>query len=203
MKLNRGDYLNIPNYISIGRIVAIPLLIVFMMMIRLPEDAHSTWNSWISFFSAVIYGIASLSDIVDGYLARRAKISSVMGKFLDPLADKLLNLSALIMLIPLGRISAWLVIVILTREIGVTALRGMAANEHIVIAASKWGKYKNAFGSFGVAFIILFYPHWGISWLAVGWVMLLISIVFSLGSGVHYAYHFFARVRQLAQEKAQ
>lgn len=196
MKFNRGDFLNVPNYISVFRIVAVPLLIIFLMLIRLPQAAHPGWNAWMSFISAVIYGVASFSDILDGFLARRAKISSVAGKFLDPLADKLLNLGALIMLIPLGRIPAWLVVLILMREVGVTALRGIAANERIVIAASKWGKYKNAFGSFGIAFLILYYPAFGVDWLLVGWVLLAVSVVFSIGSGIHYAYNFFAEIKR-------
>lgn len=150
-----------------------------------------------SLIAAIIYGVASFSDMLDGFLARRANISSVTGKFLDPLADKLLNLAAIIMLIPLGRIPAWLVVIILVREIGVTALRGMAVNEHIVIAASKWGKYKNAFGSFGVAFLLLYYPFLGINWMLIGWILLIISVVFSIGSGVHYTYHFFAEAKRL------
>lgn len=195
MKIERGDFLNIPNLISIFRIAGIPLMIVFMMMIRRPLDAYPLWNPWISFLAALTYGIAGLSDILDGYLARRAKISSVAGKFLDPLADKLLNLAAIIMLIPLGWIPAWLVVVILTREITVTALRGMAANERIVISASKWGKYKNAFGSFGIAFIMLHYPSLGVNWMLVGWVLLAVSVVFSIQSGIHYTYRFFKEVK--------
>lgn len=196
MKFNRGDFLNVPNYISTIRIIAVPLLIVLLMLIRRPEDAHSEWNALVSFIAGLIYAAASLSDILDGFLARRAKISSVAGKFLDPLADKLLNLSALIMLIPLGRIPAWLVILILMREVGITALRGVAANEQIVIAASKWGKYKNAFGSFGIGFLIWHYPFFGVDWVLIGWILLAISVVFSLGSGIHYTYNFFAKVRQ-------
>lgn len=195
MKLNRNEFLNIPNYISTFRIVAVPLVMVLMMMIRLPAMAHPKWNPFISFMAALVYGIASASDMVDGFWARRAKLVSTTGKFLDPLADKLLNLAALIMLIPLGRIPAWLVVLILFREIGVTALRGVAANEQIVIAASKWGKMKNAFGSFGVAFLILYYPSFGINWLAIGWVFMVVSVVFSLGSGIDYVYKFFRTVK--------
>lgn len=201
MKLNRGDFLNVPNYVSSLRIIAIPLLIVFMMLIRFPESVHPKWNASMSFIAALVYGIASLSDLLDGFLARRAKISSVVGKFFDPLADKLLNLAALIMLIPLMRIPAWLVVLVLFREITVTTLRGMAANEQIVIAASKWGKYKNAFGSFGVAFIILHYPFWGVNWMLIGWITLIISVGFSFGSGIHYARNFFLEVRRKEQLK--
>lgn len=196
MKFNRGDFLNVPNYISVGRIAAIPVFIVFLMLIRTPEMAHPEWNATMSMIAGLIYAIASLSDMLDGFLARRAKISGVAGKFLDPLADKLLNLGALIMLIPLHRIPAWLVVLILMREVGITALRGIAANEQIVIAASKWGKYKSAFGSFGVGALIWHYPFFGLEWNLIGWVMLLISVAFSMGSGAHYVYVFFAKIQK-------
>jgi len=106
------------------------------------------------------------------------------------------------MLIPLARIPAWLVVIVLVREISVTALRGMAANEQIVIAASKWGKYKNAFGSFGVGFLIWHYPFFGIEWVLIGWVLLIISVAFAVGSGIHYAWNFFAEVKRRSKVDA-
>lgn len=196
MRLNRGEFLNIPNYITAIRVVAVPLLVVVMIAIRMPEEKFPIWDASMSLIAGLIYGIASLSDILDGYIARKTKFTSVTGKFFDPLADKLLNLAAIIMLIPLRRIPAWLVVLILVREISITALRGIAANEHIVIAADKWGKYKSAFGSFGVAFIILHYPYFGVQWILIGWVLLIISVVFSLQSGINYTYQFFKEAQR-------
>ena len=203
MKFNRGEFLNIPNYITVARIAAIPLIVVFMWLIKVPELDYPVWNASMSAMAGLVYGIASFSDILDGYIARKTGVGSVTGKFLDPLADKLLNMAVLIMLIPMGRIPAWLVVVILVREIWVTALRGIAANEHIVIAADKWGKYKNAFGSFGVGFLVLHYPFFGVQWLLVGWVLLLISVVFLIQSGINYTYRFFkeAKSRNLLRPK--
>lgn len=188
--IKRHEFLNLPNYISFGRIAATPILIVFMMFINDYKEGATTWNAFWSMISAAVYGVASLSDIVDGFFARRYKLESVFGKFFDPLADKLLNLAAMIMLIPLGRIPAWLVVIILMREIGVTMLRGVAANEQVIIPASKWGKYKNAFGSFGIAFLILHYPFWSVQWMLIGWILLIVSTIFSMGSGIHYVYKF-------------
>lgn len=185
----RHEYLNVPNYISFGRIAAAPITVVLLMLAE---------GAFFSFVGALFFGLASASDMVDGFYARRYKIESLFGKFFDPLADKLLTLAAMIMLIPLGRIPAWFVVIILMREVGITMLRGVAVNEHIVIPASKWGKYKNAFGSFGVAFLILHYPFLGIQWSLVGWVFLIVSAVFSLGSGVHYVWKF---VEGVSKEK--
>lgn len=190
----KKEYLNIANYISFGRIAAIPLIIIFMMFINDWRDGAHTWNAFWSFLTALIYGVASFSDMLDGYYARRHKVESTFGKFFDPVADKLLNLAAMIMLIPLGRIPAWLVVLLLIREIGITMLRGIAANEQMIISASTWGKYKTAFGSFGLAFLILHYPFWGIEWMLIGWVLFIISAAFSIGSGIEYVVRFIKEV---------
>ncbi|PIR18116.1 MAG: CDP-diacylglycerol--glycerol-3-phosphate 3-phosphatidyltransferase [Deltaproteobacteria bacterium CG11_big_fil_rev_8_21_14_0_20_49_13] len=187
--VKRKEFLNLPNYISLIRILAVPLIVILMMCIN-DNTVHQKWNILLSFIVALIYGVASASDMVDGFIARRYKLEGNFGKFFDPLADKLLSLAAMIMLIPLHRIPAWLVVLLLVREIVITMLRGVAVNERIVIPASKWGKYKNAFGSFGVAFLILHYSHFGINWLLVGWVLFLVSATFSIGSSVHYIHRF-------------
>ncbi len=194
--VKRREFLNIPNYISLARILSVPLIVVFMMFINDTKVEHHIWNAFWSLITAVIYGVASATDMVDGFFARRYKIEGTFGKFFDPLADKLLNVGAMIMLIPLGRIPAWFVVLLFMREITITMLRGVAVNEHIVIAASKWGKYKSAFGSFGAAFIILHYPYWGVQWNLIGWVLLIISAVFSIGSGAHYIWRFAGELRK-------
>lgn len=194
--VKRREFLNIPNYISLGRILSVPLIVVFMMFINDAKVEHHVWNAFWSLIAAIIYGAASLTDMVDGFLARRYKIEGTFGKFFDPLADKLLNVGAMIMLIPLGRIPAWFVVLLFMREVAITMLRGVAANERLVIPASKWGKYKTAFGSFGVSFIILHYPYWGVQWNLIGWVLLIISAVFSIGSGVHYVWRFVGELKK-------
>ncbi|MBI2092907.1 MAG: CDP-diacylglycerol--glycerol-3-phosphate 3-phosphatidyltransferase [Deltaproteobacteria bacterium] len=194
----RAEFLNLPNYISLSRIAAVPLLVVLMMLMKDVDESKHVWNASWSFISTVIYTLASISDMLDGFFARRYKIEGEFGKFFDPLADKLLNLAVMIMLIPLGRIPAWFVVLLLVREIGITMLRGIAVNERIIIQASKWGKYKNAFGSFGLAALILHYPFWGIQWVLVGWVLLIVSAVFSIGSGIHYVYRF---VKELGRHR--
>lgn len=195
-RLRRKEFLNIPNYITFIRVIAIPVLVIFMELINDRVTTRHAWNLFWSFMAALTFSIAGLSDIVDGFFARRYNISSAFGKFLDPVADKLLNLSAMIMLIALHRIMAWLVILLLIREVGVTGLRGVAANEQIVIAASKWGKYKNAFGSVAIALLILHYPIFGVRWDLIGWILLIISAGFSLGSGIHYTVRFFQEVKK-------
>ena len=185
----RADFFNLPNYISGIRVAMVPVVVGLMMTIR--PGVHEGWNQTASIIAAILYVIASISDLLDGFFARRRKIFTVMGTLLDPLADKFLNLSVLIMLIPLGRMTAWLAVLIIAREMGVTTLRGIAGNEGVVIAAGKWGKMKTAFGSPGITALLLYYPLLGVEWFLIGWLLFLISAVLSVGSGIEYTVGFF------------
>lgn len=183
-------FLNLPNWITIGRLLAVPLLLVLMLFM---DDASPrvSLNRTISFASALLFTLAMCSDMVDGYLARKRGLQSTFGKFIDPLADKMLFLVAMIMMIQLGRMPAWIVAILFIREVTVTALRGVAVDDGIVIAASHWGKYKSAFISVATVGLLLHYPFFGIQWRLLAWAFLVPSILFSIGSGLHYAIGFF------------
>lgn len=167
---------NLPNAVSLLRIFTAPVLILFL----LSPDKET------SFIAAIIFAIAALTDWLDGYLARRMSVETTFGKFLDPLADKLLIATCLIMLIPLGRVPAWMAAVIIGREIAVTGLRGMASLEGVVIAAGSLGKYKTAFQIASVIALIMHYKLLGIDFHALGIVILWIALVFTLWSGIDY-----------------
>lgn len=180
-KKNQGIVWNLPNLLSIFRILIIPVLVVFLFF---PSPLAS-------FLAALIFGVASLTDLLDGYIARYQKSETAIGKLLDPLADKLLINSALIMLIPLGRIPAWMVVLIVGREIAVTGLRGIASIEGLVIAASFWGKAKTVFQSFGVAGLLLHYEYLGINFHVLGMVLIWIALVITVWSGFDYFAKFY------------
>ncbi len=144
-----------------------------------------------SFLAALLYVLASLTDVVDGYLARRMKIVTRLGRFLDPLADKLLMTSALIMLIGLHRVPAWIVAVIIGREIAVTGLRGIAASETIIISASRLGKYKTLSQTIAIVFLILYYPYFSVPVREIGLIFLWIALGMTVWSGVDYFVRFF------------
>ncbi|MFH1830821.1 MAG: CDP-diacylglycerol--glycerol-3-phosphate 3-phosphatidyltransferase [Pseudomonadota bacterium] len=184
-------YLNLPNWITIGRIFAVPILLVVMLFMDDNDPSRLALNRSLSFISAIIFTLAMCSDMVDGYLARKKGLSSTFGKFIDPLADKMLFLVAMIMMIPLGRIPAWIVCIFLMREVTVTALRGIAIDEGVVIAASHLGKYKSAFVSTATVGLLMHYPFFGIQWRLVAWVIMVPSLIFSVVSGLHYAIGFF------------
>jgi CDP-diacylglycerol--glycerol-3-phosphate 3-phosphatidyltransferase len=173
-----------PNLITLVRIGAIPVFLVFTYY-------ESRLNS---FIAALVYAVTAATDFLDGWLARRTNQVTVIGKFLDPLADKLIAMAALVMLVHLGRVAAWVVILVMAREFAVTGLRTIAMSEGIVIAAGQEGKYKTALQLAGIVFLILHYAY-PIDFLLttavvdanrVGTVLLYISVFFSVWSAWNY-----------------
>ncbi|MBN1958179.1 MAG: CDP-diacylglycerol--glycerol-3-phosphate 3-phosphatidyltransferase [Desulfuromonadales bacterium] len=142
--------LNLPNILTLSRIAAVPVVVLLLLF-------ESKQNC---FWAAVVFTAAALTDWLDGYLARKWGIVTVLGKFLDPLADKLIVMAALIMLIPLDRVPAWAVFVILAREIIVSGIRSIASSEGIVIAASDLGKYKTIFQMVAIVGLLLHYRYY-------------------------------------------
>jgi len=153
----RSGLLNLPNLLTLARIAAIPAIVILLLF-----DTRTT-----SFFAAAVFGAAAITDWLDGWLARKWQVVTVLGKFLDPLADKLIVMAALIMLIPHGRVPAWAVFLILAREMVVTGLRSIASAEGIVISASDLGKYKTIFQMTAIPGLLLHYDYYwlfGLRW---------------------------------------
>ena len=150
-------------------------------------------NAFMGFLAAVFFGLAAISDWFDGYFARKYKVESLMGKLLDPVADKLLVTAALIMFIPLGRISAILVILLVSRDYLISGLRSVAASEQIVVAAGDVGKWKTAIQMLAIPAIMLKEPYYGVPWLTVGVWGLWFSMILSAVSGAQYMYGFFSK----------
>ena len=193
MPSTQAQILNIPNIITMVRIAAIPLLCVLLLS---PEREAGFW-------AAALFAAASVTDWLDGYLARRMGIVTVFGKFLDPIADKLIVMSALIMILPFGRVPAWMVLVILGREMIITGLRGIASTEGIVIPASNLGKFKTIFQLVAIIGLLLHYdyqwffsidhPLLVVNMHNVGMFYLWIATVITIWSGFDYL-HKFVRV---------
>lgn len=179
-----------PNLLSLTRILIIPALVY---LLTFPDRSSSL-------LAAVLFLVASITDYFDGYLARRNKSVSDVGKILDPLADKLMVASALIMLAAINRpgepnVPAWLVVVALARESAVTVLRGIALSEGIVMQAETLGKYKFILQTFAVVGLLVHYRYWDVDFFAIGMYFLILSTVIALWSGVNYHLQFF-RLRQ-------
>ena len=189
----RQDAFNVPNLLTMARMAVIPLVI---MLLGRGSPKDCVW-------SALLYSAAAITDLLDGYLARRMNVVSVLGKFLDPLADKLLVMASLVYMVPMGRIPEWAVVLLLAREISVTSLRSIASSEGVVIAAGDDGKSKTALQMVGILALILGYPYHlqlgpldlGIVDLVyVGRALVYISLVFSILSALSYLRLFAAAV---------
>ena len=178
------DARNLPNLLTFARILMIPAVLVLLAR-GAPRDC---------FWAACVYSLAALTDMLDGYLARRQGLVSVLGKFLDPLADKLIVAATLVWLVPMGRIPAWAVVLLISREITITALRSIASTEGLVIAAGDGGKVKTALQMIGIVALILGYPYevnLGIGFgridlVHVGRLLIYLSLVFSITSAAQY-----------------
>lgn len=167
---------NIPNSLSMVRIGAAPVLVLLLLT---PDET-------LSVVSAIVFSAVCVTDWLDGYLARRRGATTQLGKFLDPLADKILITTVLIMLIPLGRVPAWLVALMIGREISVTGLRAIASDMGVVIAASRLGKLKTVAQIAAIVPLMIHYPFFGFDFHLAGSVMLIIALGLALWSGVDY-----------------
>lgn len=180
----REDIVNIPNMLTMFRIVLIPVVCLLIY-----DGSPKSCLLAFSFFA-----IASATDWLDGYIARKRNLVSMTGKFLDPLADKLLVMAVLVFMVALGRVDQWLVAIIVGREIAITSLRAMAATEGMVIAAGEGGKFKTAFQMLGLIGLIIHYTYrldYGFAEIQfnfhrVGFWLLAISVLFSLSSASEY-----------------
>lgn len=180
------ESLNLPNFITLTRILLIP---VFVVLFVTPTEDRSI-------IAAAVFVIAAVTDLLDGYLARRNGQVTTLGKLLDPIADKLLVLSALILLVNLDRVSALVAILIIAREVAVTGIRAIAAGEGMVIAAETTGKYKMALQVVAIVLLILedtFLSDFGNLHLA-GIVTLYLSLLLGYVSGGQYVWSFWKQV---------
>lgn len=162
--------MNLPNKLTLLRVILIPVFIVFMLVNITPVDY------WIAL---AIFIIASLTDLADGKIARKYNLVTNFGKFMDPLADKLLVCSAMIALIELGKIPAWIVIVIIAREFVISGFRLIASDNGVVIAASYWGKFKTTFQMIMVILMIIQCAVPSMGWLDI-LTMIIMYIAFIL-----------------------
>ncbi len=138
--------MNLTNKLTLLRVFLIPFFVFFLM-----SNVFGDYGKW---FALAVFIIASLTDMLDGQIARRKNMITTFGKFMDPLADKLLVCSAMICFVALNRLAAWIVIIIIGREFIISGFRLIAAEKGIVIAAGWWGKFKTAFQMFAVILLI-------------------------------------------------
>ena len=165
-----------PNTLTLFRIAAVPIIVILMLY----PNRISTW------IAAILFSLAAITDYFDGYIARKFGLVSNLGKVMDPVADKLLVSSAFIMLTALGWVPAWMVCIIIGREIAVTGLRNIIAEKGEDVSASSLGKYKTGFQIAAIIPLLIHYPFFGLDVQAVGWFFLWGALAFTLWSGADY-----------------
>ena len=175
--------MNLPNRLTLARIILIPVFMAFLLL-QVPKG-HTIFPHQ-DVVAAIIFILAATTDGLDGYIARKRGQITVLGKFMDPLADKLLVSAALISLVELGEVPAWVAWIILGREFAVTGLRAIAASDGVVISASKLGKIKTVTQVIAISSILL--HDWPLSLINIhiGQPFLYIALVFTVISGVDY-----------------
>jgi CDP-diacylglycerol--glycerol-3-phosphate 3-phosphatidyltransferase len=190
----REDAVNVPNLFTMLRVVLIPVVLWLI------TEGTPRGNFW----AAMVYMISAITDFIDGWLARRMGLISVLGKFLDPLADKLLVMASLVAMTAMGRVPAWAVIVILARELSITSLRVIAMSEGVTIAAGQGGKEKAALQMVAIMMLIVHQPLWidfgfarvHADFHEVGLTLLYVSVFFALTSAGEYVKLFVEAVEQ-------
>ena len=175
-----------PNRLTLYRIGSIPVLIVLLLFS----------NKVCTFLAAIVFSAASVTDLLDGLIARRRGLESTLGKFLDPLADKLLVSAALMMLIPHGRVPAWIAFVIIGREIAVTGLRAILSERGVVMGADKLGKYKTGFQIAAIIPLLIHYTYFDIDFHIIGKVFLWIALMLTVWSGAMYFAKFWGVINE-------
>lgn len=194
------QFWNLPNMLTVGRILIIPLFVWFTY----------DGDPFYSVMAASLFTLAAVTDVIDGFLARRWNMITVVGKLLDPLADKLIVAAAMVMMVRLGRIPAWIVIVLISREFIVTGLRQVAASEGMVIAAGQEGKWKTALQLVGIIALCVHYTHpvfllvgwYDVNFNVIGKVMIYASTFFSVLSAGSYFRAFLAHLGPRASPSA-
>ena len=167
--------MNLPNKLTVLRVIMVPFFVFFML-----TDVGGPANKWIAL---ILFCVASLTDMLDGKIARKYNLVTNFGKFMDPLADKLLVCSAMICMIEMGKLPAWIVIVIIAREFIISGFRLVASDNGIVIAASYWGKFKTVFQ---MAMIIVLIADFGGIFDIIAQVLIWIALALTVISLIDY-----------------
>ena len=181
IKAENKEVFNLPNSITLLRIGVIPILFLLLL----------SPGRIFSLIIAILFIIAALTDLLDGYIARKYGIVTKMGKLLDPIADKIVVNTAMILMIPIGYIPAWIVALIIVRDFAVDGMRSVASSDGLVISASKLGKQKTLTQNIAVSSLIIHYPLFGINAHLVGMAILYLALILTIWSGVDYSVKFY------------
>jgi CDP-diacylglycerol--glycerol-3-phosphate 3-phosphatidyltransferase len=175
----------VPNWLTMSRILALP---IFLILAYFPGPAFSI-------AAALVFSAAAITDLLDGYLARKTGQVSEFGMLIDPIADKIIVASALIMLVHLDRAPGWMVALIISREFAVSGLRAYASSRNVILPATFPGKLKTTLQILAVIALLVHYPVWGIPFKELGWILLIAAFVSTMWSGYTYFRDYAQRVK--------
>jgi CDP-diacylglycerol--glycerol-3-phosphate 3-phosphatidyltransferase len=184
--ISKHETFNLPNTITLLRISIVPFLFILLL------EPGEFW----SLILAILFVIASITDVFDGYFARKYNLITTMGKFLDPIADKLIINTAMILMIPIGRIPAWIVAITIIRDLIVDVIRSIASSEGYYIEASSLGKQKTLAQNIAITALMINFSIFGVNAHNVGMVILYIALFLTIYSGFDYFIKFYKTTLQ-------
>jgi CDP-diacylglycerol---glycerol-3-phosphate 3-phosphatidyltransferase len=206
----KREFLSLPNILTYLRIAAIPFILAVLFLSEERVTESELASRWLCFGAAALFGLAAITDYFDGYLARVLNQSTLVGKFIDPVADKLIVLATLIALVDLQRVESWIVVLILLREMSINALRTLALAENLpAIHVVKAGKWKTAFQLCGILGLMLHYQYnlplipAPVNFNLVGKSFIIVSLLFSFTSASSYFSGFIEAIKKKYSEEEQ
>jgi CDP-diacylglycerol--glycerol-3-phosphate 3-phosphatidyltransferase len=198
---NEWDIDNLPNRLTMFRVILIPIIVFSMFSVLVGYEWAQNHTKLLNYVAAWTFVAASITDFLDGFIARKKNIVTIFGSFLDPIADKFLVISALIMLLSLGRINVLVVVILVLREMYITALRLLAMEKGISVPVGTLGKWKTAVQMIGIPLLMAYDTPWGIDMPLIGTVAIYLASVFSLYSALEYSLGLLKKIQKIRKEK--
>jgi len=198
---NEWEIDNLPNRLTMFRVVLIPIIIFSMYAVQVQYDWALAHTKLLNYVAAWTFVAASITDFLDGFIARKKNIVTVFGSFLDPIADKFLVISALIMLQAMNRVHVIVVLILVLREMYITALRLLAMEKGISVPVGTLGKWKTATQMVGIPFLMANDVFLGINMTLLGTIAIYLASIFSLYSAGEYSFGLIRKIQKLRKEK--
>lgn len=198
---NEWEIDNLPNRLTMLRVVMIPIIIFSLYFTTKDGRLHSSTISTLNWIAAWTFVAASITDFFDGYIARQRNIVTIFGSFLDPIADKFLVISSLIMLLALDRLNVLMVLVLVLREMYITALRLLAMEKGLSVPVGTLGKWKTATQMVGIPMLMAYADPFGIPMVQMGTWAMILATVFSLYSALEYSVGLLKKIQKIRKEK--
>lgn len=200
---NEWEIDNLPNRLTMFRVVLIPIILLSLILVQYQSKTGSEtyWSTkTLNYIAAWTFVTASITDFFDGYIARKRKIVTVFGSFLDPIADKFLVISSLIMLLALNRVHVIIVLVLVLREMYITALRLLAMEKGLSVPVGTLGKWKTATQMVGIPLLMAYDRPWGLDMPLLGTIAIYLAALFSLYSALEYSLGFIRKIQKIRRE---